>query len=261
MRAKYPNDPEKFMDSEIEVFGALEDLYPLAVSPDLYPEFLALSGLRYVLGMITHENTDISIAAVGLLQEMTEREENEEENDDENISHYLSLIRALHEQQGFELVIQNLSRLHTSSEDDSKGIFQSFSVLESALDLIPSLAKTWVETTSLLSFLASLLVQPTFDTNKLYASELLSILLQSGKESTIQFVEELPQQLSMSTATATSSESNKTDGMELLLRIVSSFRKKDPESSDEKVETIFLACVIALYIIIMIVINFVIFSF
>lgn len=37
-----------------------------------------------LLGMITHENTDISLAAIGLLQELTDPDSFQEDDDDED---------------------------------------------------------------------------------------------------------------------------------------------------------------------------------
>ena len=74
LRVKYTDQPEKFMESEIELNQEINELYPLAASPELYPIFIQSGSLTSVLGMITHENTDISITTIGLIQELTDPE-------------------------------------------------------------------------------------------------------------------------------------------------------------------------------------------
>jgi beta-catenin-like protein 1 len=74
LRVKYSDQPEKFMESEIELNQEINELYPLAASPELYPVFIQSGSLTSVLGMITHENTDISITTIGLIQELTDPE-------------------------------------------------------------------------------------------------------------------------------------------------------------------------------------------
>jgi beta-catenin-like protein 1 len=60
------------MESEIDLNNEIQELYAIAASPELYPILLESGSLTSVLGMITHENTDISIASIGLIQEMTD---------------------------------------------------------------------------------------------------------------------------------------------------------------------------------------------
>ena len=66
MRMKFSDNPEKFMDSEIELNVEINNLYTLAASPELYPAFIQSGSLQSVMGMITHENTDISINTIGI---------------------------------------------------------------------------------------------------------------------------------------------------------------------------------------------------
>lgn len=133
--------------------------------------------LQSLLGMIAHENTDVSLAAVGLVQELTDPEtilESEEST--------LVLIDALLEGQCLELVVQNLTRLDEStSEEDSQGVHDSFSILENFLEIRPSMALMMGEKTHILKFLLLRLRAKSFDQNNimLYCSELLSMLLQN----------------------------------------------------------------------------------
>ena len=52
----------KFMDSEIELDGDLQELKALAAAPTLYPEFVSLNAVPSILGLLSHDNTDISLS-------------------------------------------------------------------------------------------------------------------------------------------------------------------------------------------------------
>jgi beta-catenin-like protein 1 len=72
MRMKHPDQPETFLDSEIELHKEINNLYAVSASPELYPVVVESGSVPSILGMIAHDNTDISIAAIGLLLELTD---------------------------------------------------------------------------------------------------------------------------------------------------------------------------------------------
>lgn len=110
MRAKFGDSPEKFMESEIELNMEISELYALAASPELYPVLVGSGSLESLLGLIAHENTDISISVVGLLQELTEPTTLQETED------AIGLVDAIVALQGLELLVQNLTRLDEKNE-------------------------------------------------------------------------------------------------------------------------------------------------
>ena len=61
MRMKYADTPEKFMDSELELYQQLKALHPLATTPELYPTFVESGGLRMLINLLNHNNTDIAV--------------------------------------------------------------------------------------------------------------------------------------------------------------------------------------------------------
>jgi beta-catenin-like protein 1 len=175
---KYPDTPDKFMASELDLHEHLLSLYSVAASPELYPTLVELNSVTSILGMIAHENTDISLGAVGLIQEMTDPElfaEGEEENAS-------VLVDALLTGQGLELLVQNLSRLDESSEEDAQGVYNSLAVIENLVEIRPSIAVTVCEKTNILEFLLLRLKSKAFDANKFYCAEILSVLLQADAE-------------------------------------------------------------------------------
>jgi len=72
LRIKFPDEPVKFLNSEVELHDAVQELRVIATAPDYYPDFVALGCVQSLLGLLSHENTDISVAVVDLLQEMTD---------------------------------------------------------------------------------------------------------------------------------------------------------------------------------------------
>ena len=62
----------RFMESEIELNDAVQELHVVATQSDLYPVLVNMNGVALLLGLLNHENTDISIAVISLLQELTD---------------------------------------------------------------------------------------------------------------------------------------------------------------------------------------------
>jgi beta-catenin-like protein 1 len=56
------------MDSEVELHETIQELHAVATVPDLYPILVQLQVLSSLLDLLSHENSDISVAVVDLLQ-------------------------------------------------------------------------------------------------------------------------------------------------------------------------------------------------
>ena len=50
MRMKHSDEPEKFMESELELHAEINELYAIAASPELYPTFVEAGSVNSVLG-------------------------------------------------------------------------------------------------------------------------------------------------------------------------------------------------------------------
>jgi len=82
MRVKFPDAPEKFMESELELNDEIQKLHVIATVPEYYPILMETNSLQTILGLLSHDNSDIAIAVIDLLQELTDESamsENEEE--------------------------------------------------------------------------------------------------------------------------------------------------------------------------------------
>ncbi len=175
MRVKFADDPKKFMESEVELHEAVQELRVLATAPDQYPLLVELKCVPSFLGLLSHENTDITVAVVELVQELTDVDTLNDAED----GAAAELIDALLEQQVAPLLIQNLERLNDSVKEESDGVHNTLSIFENLVEFRPEMCKEAAEAGLLTWLVRKLKVKVAFDNNKLYASEILSILLQT----------------------------------------------------------------------------------
>ena len=155
-------------------------------APDFYPDFVALGCVQSLLGLLSHENTDISVAVVDLLQEMTDADAL---TDAEEATE--ALVNALVSNQVSALLIQNMERMNEGVREESDGIHNTLSIVENLIEFRPQLiSKEIAQDSGLLAWLVKKLkVKVPFDNNKLYASEILSILLQNEPDNRKALVE------------------------------------------------------------------------
>ena len=56
------------MESEVELHEAIQEMHAVATVPDLYPVVVELNAVPSLLELLSHDNTDISVGVVDLLQ-------------------------------------------------------------------------------------------------------------------------------------------------------------------------------------------------
>lgn len=210
MRIKYPDHPEKFMESEIELHGAIQELKVVATVPDLYPLLVQLNAVPSILELLAHRNTDISVSIVDLLQELTDVDIMHESLDGADV-----LIEAVRDQQITALLVQNLERLNETVKEESDGVHNTLSIIENLIEIRPNMCME-VATQGLMQWLLKRLKQktPSFDANKLYCSEILSILMQDTKTNRLLL--------------------GQLDGIDVLLQQLAAYKRHDPASIEEQ---------------------------
>ncbi|KAL0267827.1 UNVERIFIED_CONTAM: hypothetical protein PYX00_009979 [Menopon gallinae] len=209
MRIKFPDNPEKFMESELELHEAIQELHVVATVPDLYPVLVQLNAVTSLLELLSHDNTDIAVAVVDLLQEVTDVDIlNESEEGAE------ALIDALLNQQICALLVQNLERLDESVKEEAEGVHNTLAIFENLTEFRPRICADAAKQGLLPWLLKRLRAKLPFDENKLYASEILSILLQNTPENR-ELVGEL-------------------DGIDVILQQLAFYKRHDPASSEEQ---------------------------
>jgi beta-catenin-like protein 1 len=174
-RLKYPNQPERFADSELELHEELNKLKVLAGAPELYPDLVNLIVVPSIVDLLNHDNTDIAIDVVTLIQDLTGEDVLEENDEPTKV-----LVDALVDCSVLELLVQNLHRLSEKDADENAAVYNTLATIENLIEVKPAVAELVCEKTKLLKWLLGKIKVREFDSNKQYASEILAILLQSS---------------------------------------------------------------------------------
>ncbi|KAK7202758.1 Catenin-beta-like protein [Myxozyma melibiosi] len=245
LRARYSDTPQKFLESEAELDSAVKSLSILTEHTDLYPIFVEQKGLDAFEALLAHENSDIVVDAIQVLDELIDEDTQAEETD------LRALIDGMFEAGLVDSLITNLSRLDDSRrargiedqettegeevEAERAGVFQILSVIESLTALTGTADKLLINTspaarqqgdTGLLPWLLQriLVKEKPLSQNKQYAAEVLSIILQNSHVSRIQFINQV----------YNDSVLGELAGVDVLLRALSPYRRFDPPA--EQVE-------------------------
>lgn len=208
-RMKYPDNPEKFADSEVELHDEIQKLKILAGGPDLYPDLVALNTVPSIVGLLGHDNTDIAMDVVSLIVDLTDEDVLEDNDEPAKV-----LVDALVENNALELLVQNIGRLSESDPDEAAAIYNTLSTIENMIEVKPAVAELVCERTKLLRWLLGRIKVREFDGNKQYASEILAILLQ--------------------TSTANQKRLGQMNGVDGVLQAVAMYKSRDPKSADEE---------------------------
>lgn len=215
-RMKYVDHPDKFADSELELHEELVRLKALAGAPELYPELVHLNAIPSIVGLLTHENTDIAVDVVGLIQDLTDEDVVEDSDEAAQV-----LVDALVENNTLELLVQNLARLDEGDPDESAAVYSTLATFENMIEVRPAVSESVCEKTKLMRWLLTRIKPREFDSNKQYATEILAILLQSSA--------------------ANQRRLGQMNGVDTVLQAVALYKSRDPKSGDEEemVENLF----------------------
>ncbi|KAI2468004.1 DUF1716-domain-containing protein [Annulohypoxylon bovei var. microspora] len=220
LRAKYENEPKKFIDSEADLDKEIKNLSILSEHPELYPEFVNLGSVASLVSLLTHENTDIAIDVVEIINELTDEDV---EADEEQ---WNALVDALLEADLLGLLVSNFERLDEEQAGDQSGVYYALSIVENLCSGKADTTEKVVESDKLLRWLLRRIQvkEPAVSQNKQYAAEIIAILMQTSSK---------PRRKLAS-----------LDAVEVLLQLVSSYRKRDPEKGgheEEYMENLFEA--------------------
>lgn len=72
MRIKFPDQPDKFMESELELNDEIQSLHIISTVPQYYSLLIGARTINTLCGLLTHDNSDICIAVIDLLQELSD---------------------------------------------------------------------------------------------------------------------------------------------------------------------------------------------
>ena len=119
-RVKYAGEPARFMESEVELHEELKKLSSLSAAPETYHNVVSTGTLTSLLGLLTHENSDIACQTVNLLGELLEIEDGDE-GEGETRDAYVSLAEAIIKEGGCAIV-RNMVVITILAEDSTYNI-------------------------------------------------------------------------------------------------------------------------------------------
>lgn len=214
LRAKFENDPTKFLDSEADLDAEIRTLSILSDHTELYPEFAKLGCTASLVSLLTHENIDIAIGATEIIGELIDEDVQAQEEE------WNALVDSMLAADLSDLLLANISRLDESQPADREGLYNIMGVLESLVSR-SGFADEVGKASQDKSFLPWLVERATqkekrVSQNKQYAAELVAILLQSSSTCRSRFVAD--------------------EGVDTFLQALSVYRKKDPERNSEEAE-------------------------
>ncbi|CAO1419682.1 unnamed protein product [Diamesa hyperborea] len=208
-RLKHPENPEKFMDSEIELNDVIQQLHAVSTVPDLYPLLVSLNVVTSLLELLSHPNTDISVAIIDIIQELTDVDVLHESEEGAE-----KLIDCLKEQKITKLLIANMDRLDESVKEEADGVHSTMAIFENLTEIRPEEMCMEIAEQGLLQWILKRLRIKMFDPNKLYCSEILSILLQNTNENRILL--------------------GNVEGIDILLQQLATYKRHDPSNPEEQ---------------------------
>ncbi|KAK3680812.1 hypothetical protein LTR37_021040 [Vermiconidia calcicola] len=224
LRARYEGEPEKFMASEADLDAEVKSWSLLNEHPEIYKQFAESGSAGLLVGLLAHENTDITIGVIEIISELLD------EDVEAGQEQWDVLVAALLDADLLELLMSNLARLDEDNESDRSGVYHSLAVMEGLASQQSVAEKVGQE--KILMWLCNRIRKPekTLGQNKQYAAEVLQVLLQSSSL--------LRKRLAVD-----------IDGVDLFLRLLATYRKRDPPKDspeEEYAENIFdaLTCVV-----------------
>ncbi|ORY14185.1 Catenin-beta-like protein [Clohesyomyces aquaticus] len=210
LRAKFEDDPSKFIASEGDLDETIKTLSILSEHAELYQEFAKLGSASSLVSLLAHENSDIAINAIEIISELTDEDvEAAQEQWD-------ALVAVMLEADLLNLLISNFSRFDESVDADANGVYQSLSVIENLLSQPTNLDMIGKEKKLIKWLLNRIKVDLPITQNKQYSTEILSILIQSSVPNRRRVIE--------------------ADGIDVVLTSLSAYLRHDPEKDSDEEE-------------------------
>jgi len=210
LRIKHADEPDQYMKSEVDLDEEVKRFTMLATHPHLFGDFVTLEGIPVLVGLLNHVNTDIAVDVFEVLSELTDPDVIGEVSEPE------SFISALFDAQLCQMSVDVLLRINEeASEEDARAVTNCLTMMENLTDISPKETCTQLtQTPKLLPWLVKRVrAQGDVDYNRVYASEILGIILQNTEEAREAMV--------------------KHEGVDKLLRGIAVYRKKDPADTEE----------------------------
>lgn len=215
LRAKYEDEPMKFVSSEADLDSEIKSLSILSEHPELYKDFVRSGCSDSLVGLLAHDNTDISIAATEVIRDLID------EDSEVPAEEWSTLVKSMLKAELIDLLVSNLGRLNETSENDSAGVYHILNVMENLLSDTAN-AQALGKKEKLLKWLVERVKRSDESSpnkvsqNRQYAAEILVILSQNYRDVTASLV--------------------KLGTVDVLLQLLSTWRQRDPEKDSDEQE-------------------------
>ena len=246
LRLKYGNEPLKFLDSESELDTQIKTMSSISAAPEQYIQLITLNTIPTLLGLLTHENTDISVSTLSTLSFLTETktieeanqkkyinpESPEEEHQDGHIKEqeYMGVgekfIDIIIDNKGAEILVQNLQRLDERKDEESDGIYNTILILSNIITEKFSMCEYVCNKTNLVDFLLRRLLYKKFDSTIYICSELLDNLVFHNDKLNLGSV-------TVSFQNNLTNAYSEEGGLDILLQVIDRYRRETPSCSEE----------------------------
>ncbi|KAK5069454.1 DNA-dependent RNA polymerase II [Lithohypha guttulata] len=215
LRAKYEDDPTKFMSSEADLDSEIKSLSLLSEHSDLYKDFVRSGCSDSLVGLLAHDNTDIAIAATEVIADLIDEDSGASADD------WSVLVKSMLKADLIGLLVSNLNRLDEKTESDNAGVYHVLSVIESLLSDTANAEKIGANAKFLKWLLQRIKQSDESASNKVgqnrqYAAEILVILAQTDVKNIERLV--------------------KLDAVDTILELLSAWRSRDPEKDSDEEE-------------------------
>ncbi|KRX35004.1 Beta-catenin-like protein 1, partial [Trichinella murrelli] len=206
MRIKYPDDPTKLADSDMELSVAIGELQSLATVPHFYALFVRLNTVSSLCQLLLHPNSDIGVAVADLFYEMTEILPGSP-----NLS---ILVDALMDAQAPQYLFTNLKRLNEENPVEAISVYSTMAVIQNMIEKTPYTADVAVQCGYVQWVLNRLKMQIPQDENKVYCSRFLDTLMENSGEC--------------------KKVLHENNGIDILLELLAAYRRPDPAIVSKK---------------------------
>ncbi|KAK5093682.1 hypothetical protein LTR70_005681 [Exophiala xenobiotica] len=215
LRAKFEDDPMKFVASEADLDSEIKGLSLLSEHHELYKDFVRSGCSDSLVGLLAHDNTDIAIAACQVIAELID------EDSGVPAEEWSLLVKSMLKAELLDLLVSNLGRLEETVESDTAGVYHVLNVMENLLSDGANAEKLGSQT-KLLEWLL-LRVKHVDDIsshqvsqNRQYAAEIMVILAQNHDKNASRLV--------------------KLGAVDTILQLLSMWRRRDPEKDSDEEE-------------------------
>ncbi|RKP03818.1 hypothetical protein CXG81DRAFT_3980, partial [Caulochytrium protostelioides] len=195
MRVRFPDQPEKFMDSETQLVEQIGAFTRVGEHPELYEALTSAGVLDTAAQLLSHENADVAHETIKMLISLTEMDPEDDESAQE-ASNRLSLLKALYGADIVSLLISNYRRCQedgkeTQDEGETSGtdngcMYDILTLVENIISGDPASVSQVLLNPKLMSLLIDELKQSRslkyWTATRQYAAEILSALLMDAEQ-------------------------------------------------------------------------------